>query len=84
MNPIKLILLAFFAPRFFADMPPRGAGRYLASAEKYSRFHCHTPHEMEVSGRRRAYVAARWLALMIDWNRCTNEVGVRWMIQRIG
>lgn len=83
MNPIKLMLLACFAPRFFADMPPRGGGRYLAGAEKYSRFYCHPPHELEVFGRRRAYVAARWLALMLDWNCCTKEVGIRWFVRRI-
>ena len=84
MNPLKLILLAIFAPRFFADMPPKGEGRYLASAEKYSRFYGHTPVERVVMGRRRAYVTARWLALMLDWGRHTNEVGIRWTVRKMG
>lgn len=50
MNPFKVVLLLIFAPRFRADMPPRGSGRYLASAEKYSHFYCHTPQEREVEG----------------------------------
>jgi hypothetical protein len=83
VNPIKLLLLACFAPRFLADMPPKGGGRYVASAEKYSHFYCHSPHEREIVGRRKAYVVARWLALMLDWNRCTNEVGIRWCVRRV-
>lgn len=82
MNPFKLILLAVFAPRFFVDMPPREAGFYVAGAEKYSRFYRHAPLEQEVRGRRRAYLIARWLALVLDFNRCTNEVGVRWFVRR--
>jgi hypothetical protein len=80
MNPAKLVLLAIFAPRFFADMPPRGAGRYLASAQKYSHFYCHAPIERKVVGRRRAYAAARWFALVLDWGRVTDSVGIRWRI----
>lgn len=81
MNPIKLILLACFAPRFFADMPPKGAGRYVACSQKYSRFFEHPEEAREVSGRRRAYVAARWMALMMDWNRC-SDVGIRWTVRK--
>ena len=82
MNPFKFLLLALFAPRFFADMPPREGGTYIAGAYKYSPFYVHTPEEVRVKGRRRAYVAARWMALVIDWNTATDEVGVRWTVTR--
>lgn len=83
MNPFKLPLLLLFAPRFLADMPPKGPGRFIASAEKYSRFFCHSSRERTVFGRRRAYVAARWLALVLDWGRHSDAVGVRWAVYRL-
>ena len=76
MNLLKLPLLLLFAPRFLQDMPPAGSGQFVANATKSSRFYHHTANERPVAGRRRAYIEARWMALVLDWRGASDWVSM--------
>ena len=80
---IKIIILFLFAPRFFRDMPSMQSGMFIAGAYKKSPWYSHTPETMEIYGRRRAYVRARWLALKLDWHRASNEVEIIWFVDNV-
>ena len=72
-------------PRFFKDMPPRKGGRWIAVVQRTNQFR--GPCEVwsrEVTGLRRAYLAARLMALLVDLETpyCDGEIGVNWAIRR--
>lgn len=83
MNPFKFLLLAFLAPQFFTKMPRPEKGQFLAFAQKSSPWYSHTPIEQKISGKLRAYLTARWLALDLDLNRVTDEVEIIWAVKKV-
>lgn len=54
-------------PGFFDKMPPKKAGRFVASVESYNFRRSETVWRKEFNGLRRAYFAARLKALWWDW-----------------
>lgn len=81
MNPLKFLVLALLAPRFFRDMPRPMAGAFIAGGQMYSPWYTHSAVEQRVVGRLRAYLTARWIAYQIDQRRVTDEVGIRWFVR---
>jgi len=63
-------------------MPRPEKGEFIAFAQKYSPWFTHPPVEKKVSGKLRAYLTARWLALDLDLNRVSDEVSIYWKIKK--
>ena len=72
-------------PRFFKDMPPAKGGKWVAVVQTTSPFR--EPREVwarEMFGLRRAYINARGMALLVDFEtpHCDGEIGVNWAIRK--
>jgi len=68
-------------PRFWKDMPSPKAGVYYTSASKV---YCggvlsYTP-EVAVNGRVRAYLVARWNALLLDLHTPCQDIDIHWQL----
>jgi|688.fasta_scaffold1156505_1 hypothetical protein len=80
---MKTLLLLLFAPGYDAQMPPDDDKTYIAGAYVYSPWYKQWPVERTVTGRRKAYKAARWEALMLDWSTVSRMCGVDWYLKEV-
>lgn len=69
-------------PRFFKDMPPRMGGHWRAAVTRHGRAERYA-WRGTFNGLRRAYIAARLMALWYDLVTpdCDGEIGIRWIVQ---
>lgn len=71
-------------PRFFKDMPPAQAGYWDAIVLRtYSFTHPREVRSLRIKGLRRAYIAARIMALWEDFITpyCDGEIGIDWAVR---
>lgn len=69
-------------PRFFKDMPKPKAGKWLAVVIRFTEFREREVWWLECKGLRRAYLAARFAALLEDLS-APSGVGIRWGVREI-
>lgn len=82
---MKTLLMRLFCPEFLAKMPPNTPGQYLAEAGTVSFCgHRWMRVSIPVSGRRAAYLRARWEALKLDWFGHTHpESEIVWCVRSV-
>ena len=80
---MKFLLMLLFCPEFLVKMPRANTpGEYLAEAGTVSFCGHHWMRvSVSVSGRRAAYLRARWEALKLDWFGHTHsESEIVWRV----
>ena len=72
-------------PRLWKDMPADKPGRWVAVVIRQTCFRSREVWEREVTGLRRAYLWARWMALVEDLRTpyCSGEIGIDWAVREV-
>lgn len=81
---MKFLLMLLFCPEFLRKLPLDARGQYLAEAGTVSFCgHRWMRVSVPISGRRAAYLRARWEALKLDWFGHTHpESEIVWCVRR--
>jgi len=83
---MRTLLMLLFCPEFLRRIPQNTPGQYLAEAGTVSFCgHRWMRVSVPVSGRRAAYLRARWEALKLDWFGSTSpESTIVWCVRSVG
>jgi hypothetical protein len=82
MNPFKYLLCSWFCPEFKKRIPEKQTGKYIAEVFTGSVFgNSSTKYKRLFNCKRKAYFAARWEALKLDFSMPDYEgVGIKWSV----